>query len=102
VTARDSIRFLLAIFVAGFLLASPWPALAQAPEPAGQMQALRDSLAFSKEQIKAYEWIETIVVQRDGEQKARIQNRVVANLGIENYESADSFSGPVRALDIGN
>jgi hypothetical protein len=76
VTARDSIRFLLAIFVAGFLLASPWPALAQAPEPAGQMQALRDSLAFSKEQIKAYEWIETIVVQRDGEQMARIQNRV--------------------------
>mgnify|MGYP000267109980 CR=1 FL=1 len=30
----------------------------------------------SKEQIKTYEWIETIVVQKDGEQKARIQNRV--------------------------
>ena len=62
--------------VAGFLLASAWPALAQAPDPAAKMQELRDSLAFSKEQIKAYEWIETIVVERDGEQKARIQNRV--------------------------
>jgi hypothetical protein len=62
--------------VAGFLLASAWPALAEAPNPAGQMQALRDSLAMSKEQIKAYEWIETIVVQREGEQVARIQNRV--------------------------
>lgn len=75
-TARDSIRFPLTIFVASFLLASAWPALAQAPDPADKMQALRDSLAFSKEQIKAYEWIETIIVQRDGEQKARIQNRV--------------------------
>lgn len=62
--------------VVGFLLASSSPALAQAPDSADKMQALRDSLALSKEQIKAYEWIETIVVQRDGEQKARIQNRV--------------------------
>ena len=75
-TAKDNIRPLFPILVAGFLLASSWPALAQAPDPAEKMQALRDSLAFSKEQIKTYEWIETIVVQKDGEQKARIQNRV--------------------------
>lgn len=73
---KRSLIVALAPAVAGFLLASAWPALAEAPNPAGQMQALRDSLATSKEQIKAYEWIETIVVQRDGEQKARIQNRV--------------------------
>jgi len=75
-TARDSIRFPLTIFVACFLLASSSPALAQAPDPADEIQALRHSLVTSKEQIKAYEWIETIVVKRDDEQKARIQNRV--------------------------
>lgn len=75
-TARDSIRFPLTIFVACFLLASSSPALAQAPDPADEIQALRHSLVTSKEQIKAYEWIETIVVKGDGEQKARIQNRV--------------------------
>jgi hypothetical protein len=74
--ARHEIRFLLAISLAGLFLASSRPALAETPSPADRMQALRESLAFSKEQIKAYEWIETIVVQRDDEQKARIQNRV--------------------------
>ena len=75
-TAMNTTRFLWAALASGLLITSAWPALAEAPNPAGQMQGLRESLAASKEQLKAYEWIETIVVQRDGEQVARIQNRV--------------------------
>lgn len=75
-TAMNTTRFLWAALASGLLITSSWPALAQAPDPAARMQALRDSLATSKEQIKAYEWIETIVVKKDGEQKVQIQNRV--------------------------
>ena len=66
---------LAAAFVVGAILAAAH-AFADAPDLQGQVQAVRDSIAFSKEQLKTYEWIETTVVKQKGEQKARMQNQV--------------------------
>ena len=53
-----------------------WSASAQAPDPQAQVQALRESLAYSKEQLRTYEWIETTVVKKDGAEKVRMQKQV--------------------------
>ena len=53
-----------------------WPVFADTPDFQAHVQALQESLVYSKQQLKTYEWIETTTVKKGGEQKARMQNRV--------------------------
>ncbi len=77
---RSAIGILLA---AGALAASPTFAQAQPATPAPQAQptpqqraaAIKQQLQASQTKLRAYEWIETTVVSKDGEESARTQKR---------------------------
>jgi hypothetical protein len=45
------------------------------PTPKERVAMLKQSLQTSQKQLRAYEWIETTVVAKDGEEKSRSQNR---------------------------
>jgi hypothetical protein len=54
------------------------PAHAQQPAPTPQQRAamLQQWLKASQAQLRAYEWVETTVIAKDGQEKSRKQNRV--------------------------
>lgn len=65
-----------ALLSATLLLANP--ASGQQPQPTPQQRAamLQQWLKASQAQLRAYEWIETTVIAKDGQEKSRKQNRV--------------------------
>jgi len=69
---------LACVAVAG-VLPGHWfssPALAQAqPTPQQRAAAIKQQLQASQAKLRAYEWIETTVVSKDGEENARTQKR---------------------------
>lgn len=61
----------------GIVLAQAQQAPAPQPQPTPQQRAemLKQWLQVSQAQMRAYEWIETTIVSKDGEEKSRTQKR---------------------------
>lgn len=76
----------------------------QPPPQSPQQRAanLKAWLAASQAQLRAYEWIETTVISKDGEEKARKQNRVYYGVDGQQYKTlisetqAEAPRGPLR------
>jgi hypothetical protein len=72
----------LILIAAGALLlplassqAQPTPGAEAQPTAQQRAQMIRERMAQSQNQLHAYEWIETTVVKKDGEEKSRIVKR---------------------------
>ena len=71
-----------------------------APTPQQHVANLKAWLAASQAQLRAYEWLETTVVSKDGEEKVRKENRVYYGVDGKQYKmtlsdsSADQSGGP--------
>ena len=60
---------------AGHLLLAQAQPPAPPPTPQQRMTQVRDWLQYSQKQIRAYEWIETTVISKDGQEKSRETKR---------------------------
>lgn len=124
---RKNLPTLMAnVLILGCLTAAPVPAeqnrtppaagilVAQAPAPAGQAQPtpqqraamLKQWLQASQAQLRAYEWIETTVVSKGGEEKSRKQKRCYYGMDgkvqkIDLQQSAEKEGGPPGILPLG-
>jgi len=70
-------RMRLAALFLGILLVLPFPLFAETEteEMNQHLAMLKEWLQASKSQLRAYEWVETTVVTKDGEEKSRVQKR---------------------------
>jgi len=70
-------RILLAASLLGILLAFPFPIFAETEDEAmhQHLAMLKEWVQASKSQLRAYEWVETTVVTKDGVEKSRVQKR---------------------------
>ena len=69
-------RIGISTLAAVVLIGAPWTASAQdQAQVKERVQAIKENLVQSKAALKGYEWVETTVVSRNGEEKSRVQKR---------------------------
>jgi hypothetical protein len=71
---RDWIRLVCTVFGVTLLVQGAQAQQPAQPTPQERVAMLKQWLQTSQAQLRAYEWIETIVVAKDGEEKSRSQN----------------------------
>jgi len=95
----------------GVMLAQMQQAPASAPQgqltPQQRAEMLKQWLQLSQAQVRSYEWIETTVVSKHGEEKSRIQKRCYYGVDgkvqkVVLASSSDEGGGPPGVLPLGH